>query len=186
MKIILLFNLIFLVSIGFAQNHENNQLVGNISDYGNLPINSVIVTLYNDNKLYQTKSDSFGNYCIKNIESGVYSITYKNDFMYLKYYNFSIDSNSAKNITKDILIKQSCANYFQSLKPITGRFISNSYPLQLKPNQNINAIAAYFRGVDSRNGETPSIKGARPENTAYYIDGVRVNYNTGEVIIGKQ
>jgi hypothetical protein len=47
-------------------------------------------------------------------------------------------------------------------------------PLTKAPNLNINTIAAYARGVDSRNGETPSIKGSRPENTAYYIDGVRI------------
>ena len=182
MKTFLLINLLLLVNIGFGQKRKNYQLVGNISEYGNSPINNVVITLNNNNKLYQTKTDSNGNYCIKNLECGVYSIIYKNDFMCLKYYNFSIDSNC----TKDILVRQSCANYFQSLKPIMGRFISNSCPLQRKPNQNINAIAAYFRGVDSRNGETPSIQGARPENTAYYIDGVRVNYFTGELIIGKQ
>ena len=59
-------------------------------------------------------------------------------------------------------------------------------PLLRAPNQNINAIAAYMRGVDSRNGETPSIMGARPENTAYYLDGVRLaGMDQSLTIIGK-
>jgi hypothetical protein len=54
------------------------------------------------------------------------------------------------------------------------------------PNHNINAIAAYMRGVDSRNGETPSIMGARPENTVYYLDGVRLaGTDQSLTIIGK-
>ncbi len=40
--------------------------------------------------------------------------------------------------------------------------------------QNINALAGSQRGVDSRGGGTPNIAGSRSENTAYYIDGVRV------------
>ncbi|MEI7977396.1 MAG: carboxypeptidase regulatory-like domain-containing protein [Bacteroidota bacterium] len=50
---------------------------------------------------------------------------------------------------------------------------NNFSKLQNKPTQNINAIAGISRGVDSRGG-TPNIRGARAENTAYYIDGVRV------------
>ncbi len=40
--------------------------------------------------------------------------------------------------------------------------------------QNLNAIAGISRGVDSRGGAAPNIRGSRAENTAYYIDGVRV------------
>jgi hypothetical protein len=184
MKNIILLSFLFLVNIGFAQNHKNHQLVGNISGLLNSAISDVVITLYNSNKLYQTKTDSNGNYCFKNIENGVYTLIYKNEFIFSKYNNFSIDSSSTEIITNNIVMRQSCASYFHSLKSVPGRLIHSNY--SIKPNQNINAIAAYVRGVDSRNGETPSIKGARPENTAYYIDGVRVNYFTGELIIGKQ
>jgi hypothetical protein len=37
-----------------------------------------------------------------------------------------------------------------------------------------NSIAGLTAGVDSRSGATPTIRGARPDGTAYYIDGVRV------------
>ncbi len=39
--------------------------------------------------------------------------------------------------------------------------------------RNINSIVGVIAGIDSRNGETPNIKGARAEGTAYFIDGVR-------------
>lgn len=51
--------------------------------------------------------------------------------------------------------------------------------IQTKPTQNLNAIASYSRGIDSRNGNSVNIRGSRSDNTAYYIDGVRVS-NTNE------
>ncbi len=56
----------------------------------------------------------------------------------------------------------------------------NSYrTIQNNPTQNLNAIAGYSRGIDSRNGNSVNIRGSRSDNTAYYIDGVRVS-NTNE------
>jgi hypothetical protein len=49
------------------------------------------------------------------------------------------------------------------------------------PNRNINKIAATVAGVDSRNGETPIIRGA-VGGTAYFIDGVRV-YNVPSIFL---
>jgi hypothetical protein len=51
----------------------------------------------------------------------------------------------------------------------------NCDQLMKMPIRNINKIAATVAGVDSRNGETPIIRGA-VGGTAYFIDGVRV-YN---------
>lgn len=51
--------------------------------------------------------------------------------------------------------------------------------IQNNPTQNLNAIASYSRGIDSRNGNSVNIRGSRSDNTAYYIDGVRVS-NTNE------
>lgn len=44
------------------------------------------------------------------------------------------------------------------------------------PQRNVNTVAGLVAGVDSRNGNTPNIKGAGREGTAYYVDGVRVYY----------
>lgn len=45
------------------------------------------------------------------------------------------------------------------------------------PQRNINAVAGLVAGVDSRAGETPNIKGARADGTAYFIDGMRTYAN---------
>lgn len=41
--------------------------------------------------------------------------------------------------------------------------------------RNLNAVAGYSRGIESRNGNSVNIRGSRSESTAYYIDGVRVS-----------
>lgn len=48
------------------------------------------------------------------------------------------------------------------------------------PTRNINCIAntTSAPAVDSRAGTTPTFRGARPDGTAYYIDGVRVQGGT--------
>lgn len=46
--------------------------------------------------------------------------------------------------------------------------------LERLPQRNINAIAGTVAGVDSRAGQTPNIRGARQDGTAYYVDGVRI------------
>lgn len=48
------------------------------------------------------------------------------------------------------------------------------------PQRNINSIAGTIAGVDSRAGETPYIRGARPDGTAYYIDGMRLRFLCGD------
>jgi hypothetical protein len=50
------------------------------------------------------------------------------------------------------------------------------YDPVMMPQRNINSIANTVAGVDSRAGEIPNIRGARPENTAYYVDGMRVSF----------
>jgi outer membrane receptor for ferrienterochelin and colicin len=57
----------------------------------------------------------------------------------------------------------------------TGKVFSQEKLMRM-PNRNVNAIAGTVAGVDSRAGtnETPSIRGADPSGTAYFVDGVRV------------
>jgi hypothetical protein len=46
------------------------------------------------------------------------------------------------------------------------------------PTRNVNNIANTVAGVTSVNGGTPTFRGARADGTAYYIDGVRVNFGS--------
>ncbi len=164
-------------------------ITGKITDLENSKtIENATVILVGNGNVYQIISDKNGRFEFKNLQKGTYNI-YTSLESYLSNEKAgiilttkSLDVSIGLNKINRIVQK----TYSYVPRPI--RYYNSYYlsPFAQAPNQNINAIAAYSRGVDSRNGETPSIKGARPENTAYYIDGVRVNYFTGEVIIGKQ
>jgi hypothetical protein len=51
---------------------------------------------------------------------------------------------------------------------------SNFYRISVFYTLSPNAIACGYPGVQSINRGTPCIRGAGPEGTAYYIDGIRV------------
>ncbi|MBJ7429437.1 MAG: carboxypeptidase regulatory-like domain-containing protein [Bacteroidia bacterium] len=173
--------------IVFAQNTQTalNKISGTVTDEINLPIPNATVTIYDNNKLYQTQTDSYGNYCVANVPNGEY-VMFVNTENYEQQIQFiSFNKNISINSIQDFSLFSSSQTCTMSVcrgwrvqEPIN--------PLLRAPNQNINAIAAYMRGVDSRNGETPSIMGARPENTAYYLDGVRLaGMDQSLIIIGK-
>lgn len=175
-----IFLLIFLIlSLNIFAQKTNYSVDGNIYDEDTYsPVKNAIVTIKSKSNIYRVITDSRGGFEIDNMEEGIYTyVVEAKDYMFTKTGNFTINSS---RMVKYLYIHM--INYGN--RNIHGYVIT--YPIIKAPNQNINAIAAYFRGVDSRNGETLGIKGARPENTAYYIDGVRVNYFTGEIIIGKQ
>ena len=181
-----------------AQNTKANmnKISGTVTDEINLPIPNATVTIYNNNKLYQTQTDSSGNYCLANIPNGGYNL--KINYLNLVPMNDTLllDGSNTNRFVKNVFpsnwgyyidgvkvegVKFGCG--IEIYKPIEQTFVRFN---NAAPNQNINAIAAYMRGVDSRNGETPSIMGARPENTAYYLDGVRLSgMDQSLTIIGK-
>ncbi len=171
--------LLMLCSSAIFAQKANYSVYGSIYDEDTYsPVKNAIVTIKSNPKTYQVFTNSRGGFEIDNMEEGIYTYAVEaKDYMFTKTGNFTITSSRMVKYLNIHMINYSNRN-------IHGYVITN--PIIKAPNQNINAIAAYFRGVDSRNGETPSIKGSRPENTAYYIDGVRVNYFTGELIIGKQ
>lgn len=172
--------------IVLAQNTQTslNKISGTVTDEINLPLANTTVTIYDNTKLYQTQTDSNGNYCVANMPNGEYNI--KINYLNLLPLNDTllIDGSTTNRFVKNIFpsnwvndidgVKVEGVTFgcgIEIYKPIEQTFVRFN---NAAPNQNINAIAAYVRGVDSRNGETPSIMGARPENTAYYLDGVRI------------
>lgn len=162
--------------IGKVFNSENNDTVEQAS-----------IILVGNGNVYQTFSDKNGKFDFKNMQKGTYNIyTSVENYLTNEKVGIVLSTQTVElsiGLEKKNRVIKPSYSYVPSI-----RFYQVHYPnpFAQAPNQNPNAIAAYVRGVDSRNGETPSIKGARPENTAYYIDGVRVagieeNYN----IIGK-
>jgi hypothetical protein len=179
--------LLLVGQIVLAQNTQTvlNKISGTVTDEINLPLANATVTIYNNTKLYQTQTDSNGNYCVACVPNGgfvmlVNSINHEEENQFI-----SLNENVSSISIQDFSLfssRQTCTmsicRGWRAQEPIN--------PLLRAPNQNINVIAAYVRGVDSRNGETPSIMGARPENTAYYLDGVRLaGMEQSLTIIGK-
>jgi len=177
-NIIWMLLLLLINSIAFAQKTKTtfHQLQGVITDHYGFPVLNATITVLGNGKLYQTNSDSNGNYCLATLNNGLYEIIvkaenyartvsqvfYDDGIFNIQFRDFRLYGNLNRNINMISCIS-SC---WVVAKPFN--------PMLRAPNQNINSIAAYVRGVDSRNGEIPSINGARPENTAYYIDGVRI------------
>lgn len=179
--------LLLVGQIILAQNTQTvlNKISGTVTDEINLPLANATVTIYNNTKLYQTQTDSNGNYCVANIPNGEYNLIVKSISYEEQNQNLHLN-NLSMNLTQDFSLFSSRwgCSYFSCITRVQS--IERINPILRAPNQNINAIAAYMRGVDSRNGETPSIMGARPENTAYYLDGVRLaGMDQSLTIIGK-
>ncbi|MES2726666.1 MAG: carboxypeptidase-like regulatory domain-containing protein [Bacteroidota bacterium] len=179
----------------FAQK-LNLSIHGTIANTdSNIYIQNAVVILSGNGKTFQTNTNTTGEYTFTHLGEGIYNIyVYKKDYITFEQTSIQVTSSKKeillqinlrhKNARKPIIAQRrvSAIRYYSRLEK---RYSYN--PLVTAPNQNINMIAAYVRGVDSRNGETPSIRGARPEGTAYYIDGVRIaNPNTEEIVIGKQ
>ena len=163
----------------FAQKAKPvlHQVTGTIYNEINLPIAYAIVTLSNSNVIYQTETDSNGSYCIEGIPEGNFSIIINKEFNKKQFDTLILDKTIGlvvKNYNLEYLYFSSSCRIYGNRTISCNNVIDILNPLLRAPNRNVNTIAAYVRGVDSRNGETPSIKGARPENTAYYIDGVRI------------
>jgi hypothetical protein len=190
--------LLLVGQIVLAQNTKANmnKISGTVTDEINLPIPNATITIYDNTKLYQTQTDSSGNYCLANIPNGGYNL--KINYLNLVPMNDTLllDGSNTNRFVKNVFpsnwgyyidgvrvegVTFGCG--IEIYKPIEQTFVRFN---NAAPNQNINAIAAYMRGVDSRNGETPSIMGARPENTGYYLDGVRLaGMDQSLTIIGK-
>ncbi len=175
--IFLLISLSFNLNTFAQKNNDTLQkLQGVITNHYGFPVLNATITVLGNDKLYQTNSDSNGNYCLATLNNGLYEIIvkaenyartvsqvfYDNGIFKIQFRDFRLYGNLNKNIKRF----GSCYSSWIMSKPLN--------PILKAPNQNINSIAAYMRGVDSRNGEIPSINGARPENTAYYFDGVRI------------
>jgi outer membrane receptor for ferrienterochelin and colicin len=98
--------------------------------------------------------------------------------VFSSYYSLAQDSTTV--VRKILILKPTIwpiRTVPQYYKPHVGGlhgYIFTREELTRLPQRNINSIVNLVAGVDSRAGQTPNIKGARADGTAYYIDGVRV------------
>lgn len=135
----------------------------------------------------QVLTDDDGNYTIKTLQPGEYTVKasyvgYNNAVIQevtvvsdnIAFVNVSMESSDGVTI-KEVVIKRS--------RPLVdpegkGGSVITSKEIMRLPQRNINMIANLTAGVNARAGATPTFRGARPEGTAYYIDGVRVQGST--------
>jgi hypothetical protein len=177
MKKIIIFILVSLFVNGNIIAQKTNVFFGRVffkcNDY---PFKEVSIIMVSKGKAYETIADANGSFSFKDLPLGSYSIfTFLNNICIDEKIGFEL-SDSSKFIGVHL-----GGEFLEPRKPISRMVLKcyavnrNYNSILIVPNSNINMIAAYKRGVDSRNGEVPSIRGARPENTAYYLDGVRIS-----------
>ncbi len=159
---------IFISSLAIAQNY--NIPLYSVKGYVNydkrsVNPNSIFVTVYNDNKLFQTSIDSNGYFYLENIDSGYYNIIINSNNGDKTFDSFFADYENTEVIFEISELSYPCILQRTSCTISKIRM----YPkIQEAPNQQIEALAAYARGVDYRYSNT-------------------INFgNSNEILIGKQ
>ncbi len=167
----------------FAQNKTPNsgslelKVIDSISKK---PIEFAVITIQSKNIKKSKYSDKNGNVIFDSICVDNYSVEVK----FTGYQKHIVKDISV--FTNKTTIKTIALGYGKNLQEIVicdkAILIDKDEPtqnsfrkIQNNPTQNLNAIASYSRGIDSRNGNSVNIRGSRSDNTAYYIDGVRVS-----------
>ena len=139
----------------------------------------------------QVKSDDDGDFIIKPLQPGDYtlevsSIGYQGQSIsgisvisdQATYQNVSLVPSGGKEL-ETVVIKSKKVLVDREGK---GGGAKTAEEIMRLPQRNANMVANTFAGVDARAGATPTIRGARADGTAYYIDGVRVQGNSSVTI----
>ena len=129
-------------------------------------------------------SDFDGNYQIKPIPPGKYDIKatfvgYKTVLVEgiiiggdnIRFYD--IDMTSTAENLDEIEIVEYTVPLIDKDQTTSGQVVTAAEIAKM-PNRNAEAVATTVGGVFSEDGEMGSVRGGRTENTATYIDGVRV------------
>ncbi|MCX6185449.1 MAG: TonB-dependent receptor [Bacteroidetes bacterium] len=146
------------------------------------PMDFVTVTAYlNGIAKASTQTDDEGGYTFKTLQVGEYSLkAYISGYPLQTVTDIDVnpDGITFVNITmeqnvnlKEVVIKDKPALIRKD--GVSGAQF-NAAKIMALPQRNVNAVAGLTAGVETRAGATPNIRGGRSENTAYYIDGIRV------------
>ncbi len=136
----------------FAQNkavatYQINAYV-NYENSGNSLINTDI-TIIGNNKLYQTSTDSNGHFCLQGLEAGFYEVMVNTKDSYKEYFDFFVHNYNVEvdfELYEHITTSYICIHQLKTYPP--------PHHLVKAPNQQIEALAAYQRGVDYRYSNT--------------------------------
>jgi hypothetical protein len=125
--------------------------------------------LTNDDGVFIAKTLQPGNYTVKVTNVGYANSIVKDIKVTSDQITFQdISMEPGQNLPDVIVIAKE-----PLIRPDGANVKTIGDPIKL-PTRSINGIANLAAGVDTRAGATPTFRGARPDGTAYYIDGVRV------------
>lgn len=181
----LLFIIMALTAVS-ASVYAQGTLNGTITDASTgEPIPFANVTIEeNGNVVTGGMTDFDGNYSIKPIPAGKYSVSASYvGYATLQYTNVQIPAGSITfqnfklNPSAEILAEVEIREYKVPLiakdQTASGGTVT-SEDIAKMPGRSAAAVATTVGGVYSEDGEVGSIRGARSEGTVYYVDGVKV------------
>ncbi|MCF8234453.1 MAG: carboxypeptidase regulatory-like domain-containing protein [Bacteroidales bacterium] len=182
----LLLSLCILLTSNLLVFSQSGTISGTITDASTgeaLPFANIVAEL-GGTQIGGASSDIDGRFTIKPIQPGTYnvvatyagyqkaiyeSVVVKAD----KITELDIELNSTAVALKEVEIKTYKVPVFDKDQTVQETTVT-SEEIEKMPNRNANAVATTVGGVFSRDGERGSVRGARPEGTVMYIDGIRV------------
>lgn len=182
MKKLILFSvlLLFALNNGLKAQTPFGEIRGKVTDAKTKKaIDFATITAYlNGIAKASTQSDDDGNYIIKSLAPGTYSVkTYMPGYPLKTITDIDVNSDGISFINIAMEQNVSLKEVTIKDKPAIIRKDGVSSAMMTLPQRSINSVSSLSAGVDSRSGSAPNIRGGRSENTAYYIDGIRVTGN---------
>lgn len=177
---------LFALNAVFAQSSPG-KITGNVmtsQDGQRVPASYInVVLLQNDGFVMGALTDSVGSFSLSPVDAGTYSVKFSNPLENLEktYDNIVVSSGATFRLDAvlDVIIggKDGIVVYGNPIKVDANKVITEFDPhfIRNSGKRTPNELAAIAPGVyQSREGAVPSMRGARPSSTAYYIDGVKV------------
>jgi len=182
----LLLTLGLILTTGLMLQAQQGALQGKVIDKDTkevIPFANIVLD-NNGTQVGGTTSDFDGNYTIKPIPPGKYDLKatfvgYKTVVIQgitiasdrISFYN--IEMNSTAEMLEVVEIVDYKVPLIEKDNTASGASVT-SEEIAKMPNRNANAVATTVGGVFSQDGERGSVRGARTDATAMFIDGVRV------------
>lgn len=186
----LLLTLGLILTTGLMLQAQQGALKGKVIDKDTkepIPFANIILD-NNGTQVGGTTSDYDGNYTIKPIPPGKYDLKatyvgYKTVISQgipiaadkIRFHDILMTSTS--ELLEEFEVLEYSVPLISKDETSTGASIT-SEEIAKMPNRNANAVATTVGGVFSQDGERGSVRGARGDATAMFIDGVRVIGNS--------
>ena len=181
-KLTLICALFFASLITFAQTGTLKGVVSNTMSGEPIPFANVIIEK-NGNQTAGTTTDFDGNYTIKPIEPGTYTI--KATFVGFGTVEITGVIISANKITfQDVKLQEGIAigevQIIEYKKPLLDQDnlsgeTKTSEEIVALPTRSVASVAATTAGIYQRDeGDGVNVRGSRSDATEYYIDGIKV------------